>query len=112
KIDRHGRVVRHIETVRDWISTCDPWTKLNDRRSATRVRRACLEVVSVLICVLAAVLFSKQSSRVARRGCTRRAFKTARARAVTEEVDDVGISAVRATTAQCDRVADERDLAG
>src|SRR6185369_5778300 len=90
----------------------DPWTKLHDQRCATRVWRARLEVVAVLICVLTAVLFPEQRSRIARRRRTRGAFETARARTVTDEVDDAGINAVRTTAAQRDRVVDESDLAG
>src|SRR5215213_2745210 len=112
EIDRHGCVVRCVETIRDWLSACDPWAKLNDRRSPTWVRRACLEVVTVLICVLNAVQLSEQCGRVARRWRACTTLETARARTVTEEVDDVRINAVRTTAAQRDRVADERDLAG
>ena len=91
EVDRHARVVRHIEAVRDRISACDPWTKLDNRRRATRIRRAGLKVVAVLICVLCAVLFPEQRGRVTWRGRTRAAFETTRARAVADEVDDVRI---------------------
>src|SRR5215213_3945312 len=111
EIDRHGCVVRHVEAVRERIRAWDPGTKLHDRRSATRVWRAGLKVVAVLICVLSAVLFSEQRACVARRGRTRTTFETARTRSVADKINDVGIGTVRTTTAQRDGIADERDLA-
>src|SRR5689334_9848850 len=44
EVDCHGCVVRHVETIGNRICACDPWTKLDDRRSATRTWGACLEV--------------------------------------------------------------------
>src|SRR3569832_2169119 len=67
EIDSHSCVVRHVETVRDRISAGDPRTKLHDRRRTTRTWGARLKVVAVLVCVLTAVLFPEQSSRVTRR---------------------------------------------
>src|SRR6185369_519541 len=111
EVDGHCRVVRRVEAVRDRISACDPWTKLDDRSRATRIRRTGLKIVAILICVLSAVLFPEQRRRVTRSGRTRATFETTRARAVAHEVNDVRIRTVRTTTAKRDRIADERDLA-
>src|SRR5829696_3353874 len=65
EINCDGRVVRRVESVGDWLCTGDPWTKLNDRRRSSWVRRTRLEVVAILVCVLSAVEFSEQRVRVA-----------------------------------------------
>src|SRR5690242_19155340 len=100
EVDGNGGVIRHIETLGNRISIGDPWTKLDNRRRATRIRRAGLEVVAVLIRVLTTVLFTEQCGRVAWRRRTRAPFETARTRTVADEVDDVRISAIRTTAAQ------------
>src|SRR5438045_3374030 len=51
EVDCNRGVVRRVETIVDGFSTGDPWTKLNDRRSAACIRRAGLEIVDVVICI-------------------------------------------------------------
>src|SRR5215213_8599598 len=36
KVNSHSCVVGHVEAIGERLSAGDPWTKLNDRRSATR----------------------------------------------------------------------------
>src|SRR5687768_12024860 len=100
EIDGDRCVVWRIETVGDRFRRCDPWTKLHDLRGATRVRRSGLIIVAVLVRILSAVQLSKHSAGVAWCGSTSGAFEAARTCSVTEEIDDVGIDAIRASACE------------
>src|SRR5205085_2248843 len=52
-------VVRCVETGIDGVSAGDPWTKLDNWRGASWIRRAGLKIGPVLIRVLRAVEFSE-----------------------------------------------------
>src|SRR3982751_2411896 len=86
EVDRHRRVVRSVEAIADGLGSRDPWSKLDNRRSATRIRRAGLEIIAVLICILRTVQLSEQRIRVARRRRARASFEATRTRTVTDEV--------------------------
>ena len=102
EINIYRRIVGHVEAIAYRFSAGDPWTELDDGRSAARIRRARLEVGAVLIRVLRAVQFSEQRIRVAWRRRTRASFETTRARTVAKEVDYVRVSSIRAASRKRD----------